>query len=153
MNPQPPLPRSSRAVDPSDQSLYMQNLFESLNGLTHPTTAPRSFGPPVMSHFTNNTPLATNPISNPTNSPPIPNPGSTNDAEPLLQPPVAEPATRNEPEREPFLLRPVAESTTNNRDPPTTPMPTAAGFTGASGCSAAGKMPFPPQPPMMNQPT
>ena len=70
VNPQPPVPRTTRGVDPSDQSLYMQNLFEILNGLTHPTTAPRSFGPPVMKQFTNNTPLATNPINNPTNSPP-----------------------------------------------------------------------------------
>ena len=100
-----------------------------------------------MNHVNKNTPPSTTPINNPVNSPPITNPSNTTNAEPFLEPSVAESTARNETEREPLLLRPVAESTISNRDPPITPMPTAAEPTGATGHAAAGQVPFPPPPP------
>ena len=97
VNPMPPLPRTTRAVDMADQSLYMQSVFNGLNGLMHPTTEPRSFGPPVMNQFTHNTPLATNPTNNlPQNNPTNPQGRNVNN-EPFSQQPVAESTTIQEP--------------------------------------------------------
>ena len=97
VNPMPPLPRTTRTVDMADQSLYMQSVFNGLNGLMHPTTEPRSFGPPLMNQFTHNTPLATNPMNNPPQNNPTNPQGRNVNNEPFSQQPVAESTTIQEP--------------------------------------------------------